>query len=83
MLLSFFASPHMNTEYTLTFDDEELTLLIHCIQKDMLTKKREPEVEIEPGVFTRAPQHFELLDKLLDVRDETLDKASRVGSTAA
>ena len=62
----------MAPEYILTFSQEELTLLIDCLQKEILTKRREPEVEIEPGVFTRAPQHSALLEKILDERDVTL-----------
>lgn len=62
----------MTPEYTLILNEEELTLLISCLQKDMLTMKSEREVEIEPGVFTRAPQHSALLEKILDERDVTL-----------
>ena len=44
----------MNFEYTMTFNEEESTLLIQCLHKDMMEKQDQPEVEIKPGLFTHT-----------------------------
>ena len=59
-------------EYTMTFNEEELVLLIQCLHRDMMSKHDQPEVETESGLVSHAPQHSALLQRMLTERNDTM-----------
>jgi hypothetical protein len=60
--------------YTLTFTEDELILLVQCLQADAMAKQDQPAVEIEPGKFSSTPLHSALMIRMLNERTDTISR---------